>query len=277
MRAAHRSVTRLGMEWQAEGIVIGCRRHGESAVILEVMTRERGRHLGLVRGGRSRRMQPVLQPGNSVQVHWYARLEEHLGLFQVEPVASRAARYLGSSAALFGLAHLGGLLRLLSEREPHPGLHDACLVILEHLDAPGVAAPLIARFELEILSELGFGIDLTSCAVTGSTQSLIYVSPKSARAVSAEAGEPYKDRLLPLPAFLRGLGLDSSDELRQGFALSGYFLNRHVYEPRGLQVPAERETFVALVTDEKLVGGQTPAVQAATGPAATGPAAASTT
>jgi DNA repair protein RecO (recombination protein O) len=236
------------MEWQADGIVIGCRRHGESAVILEVMTRERGRHLGLVRGGRSRRMQPVLQPGNTVQVQWQARLEEHLGLFKVEPVALRAARFMGSSASLFGLTHLAGLLRLLAEREAHPGLHDACLIILEHLDAPGVAAPLIARFELEILSELGFGVDLTSCAVTGSTQNLVYVSPKSARAVSGEAGEAYKDRLLPLPAFLRGLGLESREALRQGFALSGYFLNRHVYEPRGLQAPAEREMFVAQVT-----------------------------
>jgi DNA repair protein RecO (recombination protein O) len=194
----------------------------------------------------------VLQPGNTVQVHWSARLEEQLGLFRVEPVMSRAARFMGSSAALFGLTHLGGLLRLLSEREPHPGLHDACLVILEHLDVPGVAAPLMARFELEILSELGFGVDLSSCAVTGSTQSLLYVSPKSARAVSAAAGEPYKDRLLPLPAFLRGLELENIAQLRQGFALSGYFLNRHVYEPRGLQVPSERETFVALVTGEKL-------------------------
>jgi DNA repair protein RecO (recombination protein O) len=229
------------MEWQADGIVIGCRRHGESAVILEAMTLERGRHMGLVRGGRSMRMQPVLQPGNSVQLVWRARLEDQLGLFKVEPVQLRAASFMGSSAALYGLTHLSGLLRLLSEREPHPGLYEAFQIILQHLNEPLVAAPLIVRFEMEILSELGFGIDLTSCAATGSTQNLIYVSPKSARAVSGEAGEAFKDRLLALPAFLRGLSLDRIEDLQAGFALSGFFLNRHVYEPRGMGTASERE------------------------------------
>ncbi len=238
------------MEWSDEGLVIGVRRHGESSAIVEAMTREHGRHLGIVRGGASRKLLPVLQPGNGVSLHWRARLDEHLGNFTVEPTLFRAARLIENAAALSGLSHLAGLLRLMPERDPHPGLYEAACVVLDHLAEPAVAAPLVVRFELALLAELGFGLDLGACAATGATQELIYVSPKSGRAVSARAGEPYADRLLKLPRFVKGgfAGEEiSPDDLAAGFGLTGFFLAKEVYEPRGLPLPDARAAFFAAV------------------------------
>lgn len=236
------------MEWTDEGVILGVRRHGESSVILEAMTRGHGRHQGLVRGGRSSRMRATLQPGNGVSLTWRARLEEHLGQFAVEPLALRAGTLLGCAASLYGLGHVAALIRLLPERDPHESLYEALLVVLEHLDTPRIAAPLIVRLELALLAELGFGLDLAVCAVTGATQELVHVSPKSGRAVSAKAGEPYADRLLPLPAFVRDGFLGDSishEQTRQGFGLTGHFLRRDVYDPRGLAMPDERAAFIA--------------------------------
>ncbi|GJD54922.1 DNA repair protein RecO [Methylobacterium dankookense] len=233
------------MQWTDDGIVLGVRRHGETGTVLEAMTRERGRHLGLVHGGRSRRMQPVLQPGNRVRLTWRARLDESLGSYAVEPVESVVSRLIGSSLALYGVTHMAGLLRLLPERDPHPELYEAARILIERLDDPHVAPPLMVRFELAILAELGFGLDLGACAATGANDALIYVSPRSGRAVSASAGEPYRDRLLPLPGFLRGEGL-GPDDVTKGFTLTGYFLNQHIWDPRALPVPEERARFVAL-------------------------------
>jgi DNA repair protein RecO (recombination protein O) len=237
------------MQWSDEGLVLGLRKHGESGVILELMTRAHGRHLGLVHGGRSHRLRPVLQAGNSVHATWRARLDEHLGIYTVEPGTLRAARFIGSPLALYGLGTMAALLRLLPERDPHRGLYDSAVVLVEHLDEPAVAPALFVRFELAVLAELGFGLDLASCAATGQQRDLIYVSPKSGRAVSAEAGEPYKTKLLSLPGFLRGDPVDehpSADEIRAGFALTDHFLRVHVFQPRGLTVPDERARFVAV-------------------------------
>lgn len=236
------------MEWRDEAIVIGVRRHGESSALLEVMTRAHGRHLGLVRGGRSTRSQPVLQAGNVLEIVWRARLDEHLGTFAVEGVDLRAARLMASPLALYGLASAGALIRLLPERDPHPALYETLEVLIDHLDEPGIAPAVLIRFELAILSELGFGVDLTQCAVTGQSEGLAYVSPKSARAVSREAGAPYADKLLPLPSFLvrRSNHEPTPDELRDGFRLTSYFLDRHVFEPRGITPPDERARFVML-------------------------------
>ena len=173
------------MQWTDDGLVLGLRRQGETSVILELMTREHGRHLGLVHGGRSRRMQPVLQPGNRVRATWRARLDESLGAFAVEPVASVAARLMGSGLALYGMSHLAGLLRLLFEREPHPELFEAASLLIDHLHDPDIAPPLMVRFELAILGQLGFGLDLSACAATGGNDALIYVSPRSGRAAPA--------------------------------------------------------------------------------------------
>lgn len=235
------------MEWRDEGIVLGTRRHGETSVILEVMTGAHGRHLGLVRGGRSRKQQPVLQPGNRVDLVWRARLDEHLGTFQTEPVALNAARLFDSACAVFGLQTMAAHLRLLPERDPHAGLYETLGLVIDHLDDPAAAAELVVRFELLLLDELGFGLDLSECAATGARENLAYVSPKSGRAVSSDAGEAWKDKLLPLPAFLRrGSGLRArSGDIEQAFRLTSFFFARHVYEPRGLSEPDARGGFLA--------------------------------
>jgi DNA repair protein RecO (recombination protein O) len=234
------------MQWQDEGIIIGVRRHGESSVVAELMTRARGRHMGLVRGGRSRSMQPVLQPGNRVEAVWRARLDEHLGDYKLEPVNLRAARLMESATALYGVQAMGSLLRLLPERDPHPHLFEALDIILDHMDDPAGAGELFVRFELAVLNDLGFGLDLAECAATGALEDLIYVSPKSGRAVSRAAGAPYADRLLTLPGFLAPDAKHSVDpqSLAAAFRLSGFFLNRHVYEPRGITENAARDGFV---------------------------------
>ncbi len=233
------------MEWTSSGIVLGHKKHGESSLILEVMTRERGRHLGLVRGGRSRRMAALLQVGNSLNLTWRARLHEHLGLFQADGDALRGAALMDQPVALLAVQLCAAHLRLLPERDPHPRLHDMLALILEHPDEPEMVAALVARFEVLLLEELGFGLDLTKCAGTGATTDLIYVSPKSGRAVCAAAGEPYKDKLLPLPAFLTGSLADvTQDDTNLAFAMTRYFLDRDIWGPRGIQPPDTRDALL---------------------------------
>jgi len=234
------------MQWTDEGIVIGVRRHGEASAILELMTREHGRHLGLVRGGFGSRMKPILQTGNSVSASWRARLDEHLGNYTIEPLRQRASDFFGSPHAIYGVTHLAALMRLLPERDPHAGLYSVFEEILDRLEDPVLAAPLVVRFELQLLSELGFGLDLAQCASTGATDELIYVSPKSGRAVSRVAGEPWADKMLRLPAFLRDLETEPAGrDLADGFALTGIFLERHVLAPRGQTLTEERAHFIA--------------------------------
>lgn len=235
-----------GMEWSEEGIVVGTRRHGETSIILEVVTRAHGRHLGLVKGGRSRRLRPFVQPGNTLALTWRARLDEHLGNFRVEPLRERSADLVASATGAFGLALAAEHLRLLPERDPHPRLYEALAVMLDCFERPPLAAELMARFELLLLDELGFGLDLESCVATGSRTELAYVSPRSGRAVSHEAGAPYSDRLLSLPPFLLGTAGASPDApgIEAAFLLTGYFLDRHVYEPRSMPVPTSRFSFI---------------------------------
>ena len=238
------------MEWRDEGLIIGLKRHGESSVIVEMMTQAHGRHLGIVKGGRSRRMQTYLQPGNSAECVWRARLDEHLGMFTVEVTRARAAQIMEKPLALHGMNLLGSLLRLLPERDPHPALYETISIMMDHLGERNVAPALMVRLELAVLAELGFGLDLSCCAATGETQDLIYVSPKTGRAVSRTAGEPWRDRLLRLPEFLGGAQEASSpliDDVRQGFALTGFFLERDVYGPRGQPVPDARIAYLAQI------------------------------
>jgi DNA repair protein RecO (recombination protein O) len=236
------------MEWRDEGIVIGVKRHGESSAIVEALTRAHGRHLGLVRGARSPRGMSALQPGNSLGLVWRARLDEHLGSYAVEPLKLRAGRLIASALALAGLSYLSALLRLLPERDPHESLHEALEIIADHLDLADVAPPLLARFELQVLAECGFRLDLERCAATGARDALIYVSPKSGRAVSASAGAPWRDKLLALPAFLRGEDFKESptpDEIADAFRLTGFFLERNLFGARGLSMPDARRAFLA--------------------------------
>lgn len=237
------------MQWSDEGIVLGVRRHGEANAILELMTRAHGRHLGLVRGGAGPRLQAVLQPGNRIISTWRARLDEHLGHYQVEGLDARAASFLPLPHALYGMTHLAALSRLLPERDPHPQVYTALDEVLDSLIDWRRAATSVVRFELLLLAELGFGLDLASCAASGRDDDLVYVSPKSGRAVSRQAGEPWKDRLLALPAFLRTLeaGDPSPHDLADGFALTGFFLLRHLLEPRGLGFAEARANFIAAI------------------------------
>ena len=244
------------MEWTDEGIVLGVRRHGESSAIVELLTREHGRHLGLVRGGAGSRMRPLLQPGNGVRAVWRARLDEHLGTYAIEGMRLRAATLLGSPHAVYGVTHLAALARLLPERDPHEDIFEMLEHTLDDFDDAGGAAVHLVRFELAMLRELGFGLDLENCAATGETTDLVYVSPKSGGAVSRTAGEPWRDRLLRLPPFLRqseeGAGGWSDQDLQDGFQLTGMFLLRHVLEPRGQGHSDARDGFINAVIRQRV-------------------------
>lgn len=239
------------MEWVDDAIVLHVRPHGETSAVLEVFARAQGRYLGLVRGGRSRRLRPLLQTGNLLRAEWRARLAEQLGFFVVELGEPFAARALDDRFALAGLGTLTNWASLLPERDPHPALFDLALLMLRHLDEATLWPQLLVRWELALLSELGFGLDLETCAATGSRDDLVYVSPKSGRAVSGEAGAPYADRMLPLPAFMRASApttatttTPSPASVADGLKLTGYFLERDVLAPRGLRLPESRTLIV---------------------------------
>ncbi|PXA88207.1 DNA repair protein RecO [Nostoc sp. 3335mG] len=234
------------MEWTGEALLIGVRRHGETSLIAEAMVAGRGRYAGLVRGGRSPKLAATLQVGNTIQLTWRARLEDHLGTFAVELIHGRAADIMADRERLYLAQLVCEHLRLLPERDPHDRLLGQALSLLDH--PPDGAA--LARFELALLDELGFGLDLSSCAVTGATSDLTHVSPKSGRAVSRAAAAPYLDRLLPLPSFLHGRGNASPDDLRNAFRLTAYFLDRHVWSARSLEQPAIRESLIDLLSQE---------------------------
>jgi DNA repair protein RecO (recombination protein O) len=234
------------MQWTDDGIVLGVKRHGEGNAILELMTHGHGRHLGLVRGGFGSRLKPILQPGNSVSANWRARLDEHLGNYAVEALNLRAAGFFSLPHAIYGVGHLAALMRLLPERDPHPSLYEALDSVLNQLDDAVAVGPLVVRFELQLLAELGFGLDLERCVATGASADLVYVSPKSGGAVSRPAGEPWADKMLRLPAFLRDRNISpTAPDLADGFALTGHFLMRRALEPRGLALADERAHFIA--------------------------------
>ena len=239
------------MEWKDEGIIIGTRKHGETSLIVEIMTRRHGRHLGIVRGGRSRKKQPFMQPGNSVEATWRARLDEHLGTWSLEATELRTARLMETPIGVFGIQLLASHLRLIPERDVHEHLHEALEIILSHLQEASIAAVLMVKFELALLDDLGFGLDLTKCAVTGKKENLSHVSPKTGRAVCLEAATPWVDKLLVLPVFLtdgRGEQHPTLAEIMDGFLLTGYFLDRHVYHPRGLVTPIDRASFMRSIS-----------------------------
>jgi DNA repair protein RecO (recombination protein O) len=193
-------------------------------------------------------MQPYLQAGNSALFVWRARLDEHLGSFAVEPTTLRTARLMASTEALHAMGLIAALLRLVAERDPHPGLFETAALIADHIDDPGSVPQLLVRLEVAILTESGFGLDLVQCAATGTAADLAYVSPKSGRAVSKAAGEPYRGRLLSLPAFLRDGPTPASpppDEIFDGFRLTEFFLMRDIFGPRGLPLPQARSAYLA--------------------------------
>ncbi len=243
------------MDWRDEGILLAARRHGESAAIVEVFTALHGRHAGVVRGGGSRRMAPVLQPGTRLAVEWSARLEEHLGSFRVDPLPSRTPGALGAimadPAALAALTALTALVAAtLPERDAHPDLYARTGAVLDALASDRDWPARYAAWELALLAELGFGLDLAACALTGATEDLAWVSPRSGRAVSRAAGTPWAGRLLALPAFLRGDGAPAGpDDVAAALALSGHFLDARVAPglPRGVLPPARARAVAAIL------------------------------
>ncbi|MEJ1158578.1 DNA repair protein RecO [Prosthecomicrobium sp. N25] len=240
------------MEWTDDAIVLSTRRHGEANAVLEAMTRSHGRHLGLVRGGRSRKLAASLQPGNVVSLTWRARLDEHLGYFTVEPLRHRAAVLMTSAVGLHAVQTLAAHLRLLPERDPHPALHDAVDEVLDRLQDPAEAGALMVVFELQLLDELGVGLDLGACALTGARDDLAWVSPKTGRAAAREAGAPYADRLIPLPPYLAARpGTNypppSAADLEAGFRLAGHFLESRVWHARGLDPPLSRDMLIRAI------------------------------
>jgi DNA repair protein RecO (recombination protein O) len=213
------------IEWRDEGVVLAVRPHGETSAILEVLTLGHGRHLGVVRGGTSRKLAAALQPGTSLTLDWRARLEDHIGSFGVEPLRSRA-HLLPDRLALAGLMSACALLRAaLPEREPHPGLWPVTLTLFDSLGEPGWTSAYL-RWELRLLEELGFGLDLSRCAVTGAVAGLAYVSPKTGRAVTRAAAGGWADRLLPLPEGLTGAQPLAPSAVLAGLTLTGHFLDR---------------------------------------------------
>ena len=251
------------MEWIDTGLVLGSRRLGEADALVELMTRDHGRHLGVVKGGRSKRWTAALQVGNRVRAVWRARLDEHVGTWAIEPLDARAAELMGSAVALNGVQTLAAHLRLLAERDPHPELFEATTAIVDHLGEPRLVGELVVRFELAMIEALGFGLDLGACALTGATEDLAWVSPRTGRAATREAGAPHAARLLVLPRFLAGRGAgDPStwggaaiEDILAGFRLSGHFLARHVWEPRAVTPPATRDGLIAALS-RVLISGE---------------------
>ena len=222
------------MEWRDQGALLSVRRHGETSAIIEVFTAEHGRHVGVVRGGTSRKIAPVLQPGAQLDVTWRARLEEHIGSYNVEPLKSRAAAVMGDRLALAGLNAVTALLGFcLPERESHPLLYQRSITLLDLLGHSDAWPLAYLRWELALLDEMGFGLDLLSCAVTGSLEDLAYVSPKTGRAVSAEAAGEWADRMLPLPEALLGHGSGELSGIGEGLITTGFFLKNRLAPQMG--------------------------------------------
>ncbi|MGA9412159.1 MAG: DNA repair protein RecO [Roseobacter sp.] len=234
------------MEWRDQGILLNTRRHGESSAIIEVFTPTHGRHAGVVRGGTSRKIAPHLQPGAQLDLLWRARLEDHIGSFQVEPVRSRAAAALGDRISLAGLNAVTALLSFcLPEREAHPGLYRESETLLDLLGQTEIWPLAYMRWEVRLLHEMGYALALDHCAVTGAQDDLAFVSPKSGRAVSRKGAGEWADRLLPLPPVLRGAGAAPDEEVAEAFVTTGYFLKSHLAMDLGNRpLPEARDRFV---------------------------------
>lgn len=238
------------MEWRDQGILLSVRRHGESSAIIDVFTQAHGRHAGIVRGGAGRKLAPILQPGAQLDLTWRARLEDHLGTYLVEPLRSRAVAALSGRLPLAGLNAVTALLSFcLPERETHPDLYRQTEQLLDLLDHEELWPLAYLKWEMKLLDVTGFGLDLRACAVSGDTDDLCYVSPKSGRAVArAHAGE-WADRLLPLPAVMLGQGAAEDHEIAQALRTTGFFLESRVAPSLGsLPLPEARGRFVDVFT-----------------------------
>jgi DNA repair protein RecO (recombination protein O) len=236
------------MEWRDEGAILTVRRHGETSAIVEVLTAAHGRHAGVVRGGASRKVTPVLQPGNRVAVTWRARLGEHIGSYTVELLDARAARLMADPLALAALNAATALLTVcLPERDPQPDLHPRTEALFDMLGQGETWPVAYLRWEMALLDALGFGLDLSECAVTGRTDDLAYVSPRTGRAVSRAGAGDWADRLLPLPPEMLGQGAARAGVVA-GLATTGHFLTTRALPTLGNRPsPAARTRLMDLL------------------------------
>lgn len=234
------------IEWQDEGVVLAARPHGETSVILDAFTLERGRHAGVVRGGVSRKMTPHLQPGSQVRLTWKARLDSHLGAYTVEPLRGRAALVMQDRLALAGLNAVCALLgHVLPEREAHPALYQHSQNLLDLLGQAEIWPLAYLQWEQALLEEMGFGLDLSACAVRGTNEELVFVSPKSGRAVSRQAAGEWADRLLPLPPVLAGLGEAGTADIIAALGTTGWFIENRLIRSLGDRpVPVARARLI---------------------------------
>jgi DNA repair protein RecO (recombination protein O) len=217
------------MEWIDEGIVLSARPHGENAAVVTLLTAAHGRHAGLMPGGQGRAARPLLQPGNRVQAKWRARTVDQLGNYTIELIAAQAAHWLDVPEIISVISSACAVTEAsLPERQPLPGVY-AGLATLFALQDADLWAPVYIKFEMNLLQALGYGLDLSQCAAGGGSDNLAYISPRTGRAVSRSAGEPYHDKLFPLPAFLLGIGEWDAAAIVQGLELMGHFLSRHVF------------------------------------------------
>lgn len=241
------------MEWRDQGILLRMRRHGEGSAIVDMFTAEHGRHAGVIRGGASRKMAPILQPGAQLDLLWRARLEDHLGSYQAELMRSRAGAALSGRLALAGLNAVTGLLAFcLPDREPHPDLYLRSERLLDLLGQDDIWPLAYLQWEMALLEELGFGLDLSCCAVSGALDELIYISPKSGRAVSRASAGEWADRLLPMPAVMRGEGEAGTGEILQGLSTTGFFLEHRLAPSLGnTPLPEARGRFLDVLTRQK--------------------------
>jgi DNA repair protein RecO (recombination protein O) len=233
------------MDWSDTGIILAVKAHGETSGIVELLTLEHGRHAGLVRGARSRSKRPVLQPGNCVHAHWRARLADHLGSYTIEADTLRAGTVMDDRAALAGLNSACALAILsLPEREVHPAVYEGLRVLVDSFDNEDIWPALYVRWEAGLLADLGYGLDTEKCAVTGVTENLSHISPRTGRAVCEDEAAPYLDKLLALPSFLQGQGEIKPGDIRRGLELTGYFLERRVLWPTNRQLPEARTRLI---------------------------------
>ena len=237
------------MEWSDDAVILALRRHGESSAIISLLTGARGRQSGLVRGARGRAARGFLQPGSLIRATWRARLAEHLGTIAWEPVAPVSPDVLDDAARLAALAAVCAIAdAALPEREPQDAVYAGLLALLGSLADDAVWPSALVKWEAGLLQVLGYGLDLATCAATGTTGDLAYVSPRSGRAVSRAAGAPYRQRLLPLPAFLCTPGATGSRaEATGGLELTGYFLERNVFRAHGRGLPPARQRLLEIL------------------------------
>jgi DNA repair protein RecO (recombination protein O) len=235
----------MAIEWSDTGTVLGTRRLGESSVVLEVFTAEHGLSKGLVKGGASRKKRPDMQLGNRLLLEWKARLSDHLGNFTFESDRSRSLALTSSPEVLMAVQSAAEILRLFPERQSEPEMFAGFETLLDRSESSIIACNLLVRFELNALERLGFGLELGHCAATGTTDDLAYVSPRTGRAVSRDEGEPWKDKLLALPAGLdAGSSLTTPQDIVAALDLTGFFLDRWLYLPRNREMPVPRTMLV---------------------------------